>query len=141
MAAKTLVDTGPLVAWLDRSDGDHALVTAFFKKFNEPLLTTWPVLTEVCHLLPRHVVGRFMRWVAAGGVELAELGPVAADEIARLMEKYDDLPMDLADASLVWLATQMNIDQIVTLDATDFDIYALPAGQRLHNRLNLRRRR
>lgn len=141
MATRTLVDTGPLVAWLDRSDGDHALVAAFLKEFNEPLLTTWPVLTEVCHLLPRHVVGRFMRWVAAGGVEIRELAPVAADGIARLMEKYEDLPMDLADASLVWLATQMNIDQIITLDVTDFGIYALPGGQKLHNRLKVRRRR
>lgn len=139
--AKTLVDTGPLVAWLDRSDGDHALVTAFLKEFKEPLLTTWPVLTEVCHLLPRHVIGRFMRWAAAGGVEIKELAPVAADGIARLMEKYEDLPVDLADASLVWLATQMNIDQIITLDVADFGIYALPDGRRLHNRLRVRRRR
>jgi len=62
------------------------------------------VLTEVCHLLPRHIVGRFMRWAAAGGVTVRELAPTAADDIATLMEKYDDPPMDLADASLVWLA-------------------------------------
>jgi uncharacterized protein len=133
--AKVLVDTGPLVAWLDKSDGDHARVTAFFKDFTGQLLTTWPVLTEVCHLLPRHVVGRFMRWVAAGGVTLMDLPPLATDDIATLMEKYDDLPMDLADASLVWLAGQMGVGEIITLDSTDFGIYRLPGGERLRNLL------
>ena len=134
--AKVLVDTGPLVAWLDKSDGDHTRVTAFFKAFTGQLLTTWPVLTEVCHLLPRHVVGRFMSWVAAGGATLVELPPLAAADIATLMQKYADLPMDLADASLVWMAKQMGISEIITLDTTDFGIYCLPDGQRLRNLLN-----
>ena len=133
--AKSLVDTGPLVAWLDKGDGDHARCAAFFAKYEGQLVTTWPVLTEVCHLLPRHVVGRFMRWVAAGGVVVWELSPTAADDIAVLMEKYDDLPMDLADASLVWLAKQTGIVDVITLDETDFGIYRLPGGKRLTNLL------
>ncbi len=133
--AKVLLDTGPLVAWLDKGDGDHARCAAFFASFSGPFVTTWPVLTEVCHLLPRHIVGRFMRWVAAGGVTVRELAPTAADDIATLMEKYDDLPMDLADASLVWLAGEMGLDEIATLDVTDFGIYRLPGGKRLTNLL------
>lgn len=132
---KALVDTGPLVAWLDKGDGDHARCTAFFADYQGQLVTTWPVLTEVCHLLPRYVVGRFMRWVAAGGVAVREMAPTAADDIAALMEKYDDLPMDLADASLVLLAEQAGIIEIITLDETDFGIYRLPGGQRLANLL------
>ncbi len=93
------------------------------------------MLTEVCHLLPRHIVGRFMRWVAAGGVVVREMLPAAADDIAGLMEKYDDLPMDLADASLVWLAGEMGISEVITLDETDFGIYLLPGDQRLTNLL------
>ena len=133
--AKSLVDTGPLVAWLDKGDGDHARCTAFFANYRGQLITTWPVLTEVCHLLPRHVIGRFMLWVAAGGVAVRELSPTAADDIAALMEKYDDLPMDLADASLVWLAEQVGIVEVITLDETDFGIYRLTNGQRLTNLL------
>jgi hypothetical protein len=72
-----------------------------------------------------------MGWVAAGGVAVRELSPTAADEIATLMEKYDDLPMDLADASLVWLAEKSGIIEVITLDETDFGIYRLPGGQRL----------
>lgn len=133
--AKVLIDTGPLVAWLDRADGDHAMVAAFLARFDGQLLSTWPVLTEVCHLLPRPVVGRFMRWVAAGGLSLREMPPVAADDIAALMAKYDDLPMDLADASLVWIAGHLGLHAIITLDGADFGIYRLPGGQGLDNLL------
>lgn len=133
--AKSLVDTGPLVAWLDKGDGDHTRCTAFFAGYQGQLITTWPVLTEVCHLLPRHIVGRFMRWVAAGGVAVRDMSPTAADDIAALMEKYDDLPMDLADASLVWLAGQASIVEAITLDETDFGIYRLLGGKRLTNLL------
>jgi len=76
-----------------------------------------------------------MRWVAAGGVAVRELLPTAADDIAALMEKYDDLPMCLADASLVWLAEQSGIIEVITLDETDFGIYRLPGGQPLTNLL------
>lgn len=61
---RLLIDTGPLVAWLDRRDRDHARVSAFLAGFRGRLLTTWPVLTEVCHLIPAHLVPRFLRWVA-----------------------------------------------------------------------------
>jgi hypothetical protein len=118
-----------------RGDGDHARCVAFFAKYEGQLVTTWPVLTEVCHLLPRHIVGRLMRWVAAGGVVLRELSPTAADDIAVLMEKNDDLPMDLADASLVWLAEKVGIVEVITLDKTDFGIYRLPGSKRLANLL------
>jgi hypothetical protein len=63
--------------------------------------------------------------------------PTAPDDIATLMEKYDDLPMDLADASLVWLAGELGILEVVTLDETDFGIYRLPGGKRLANLLTL----
>lgn len=131
------MDTGPLVAWLDRGDGDHARCAAYFAGHVGQFVTTWPVLTEVCHLLPRHVVGRFMRWAASGGLTVRELSPVAVDDIAALMEKYSDLPMDLADASLVWLAGQTGIDEVITLDHTDFGIYRLVGGKPLKNLLAL----
>jgi predicted nucleic acid-binding protein len=72
----------------------------------------------------------------AGGVAIREMSPTAADDIAALMEKYDDLPMDLADASLVWLAEQAGIVEVITLDETDFGIYRLPGGTRLTNLLS-----
>ena len=136
--ANVLVDTGPLVAWFDKGDGDHARAAAFFSGFKGKLATTWSVLTEVCHLLPPHVVGRFMRWVAAGGVEILEMPPLAAHDIAAMMEKYADLPMDLADASLLWSAARMGTTEVITLDAADFGIYRLPGGKRLRNLIKTR---
>ncbi len=58
-----LVDTGPLVALFVRNDPDHALVSAWLRGFRGRLLTTWPVLTEVCHFLTPEVALRFLRWI------------------------------------------------------------------------------
>jgi len=118
-----LVDTGPLVAWLDRSDNFHERAVRFFAGFDGALLTTWPVLTEVCHLVPQHVVTRFMKWVAAGGVGIQEMPAHAAIPLAAIMAKYEDRPIDLADASLIWLSGQTGIVEISTLDVADFSAY------------------
>ncbi|ABB58177.1 type II toxin-antitoxin system VapC family toxin [Synechococcus elongatus] len=133
--SKLLVDTGPLIAWFDRSDNFHDRCRSFFSSVDRPLLTTWPVLTEVCHLIPSYGVNRFMRWVALGGLEVQELGTTAITGIANLMERYSDIPMDLADASLVWVAGQWGLSEIVTLDRRDFGIYRLPGGEALINQL------
>lgn len=132
---RLLIDTGPLVAWLDRSDQDHTRVKAFLAGFRGRLFTTWPVLTEVCHLIPSDLVPRFLRWVSIG-VEVHELPAVALTEMAERIEKYHDLPMDLADASLVWLAGRTRILDILTLDARDFGVYRLTDGQYFQNVLN-----
>ncbi len=68
------------------------------------------------------------------------MAKVLVDTVAGLMEKYADLPMDLADASLVWMAGESGISEVMTLDGTDFGIYRLPGGQRLKNLLLLQRR-
>ncbi len=52
------------------------------------------------------------------------------------MRQYGDLPMDLADASLLWLAQQSGIRSIATLDRRDFGVYCLPGGGTLHNVLD-----
>lgn len=132
----TLVDTGPLVAWFDRSDADHALCSRFFAAAPGPLISCWPVLTEVCHLVPADVAPRFLEWVRLGGLKLAELPSAALVSIGTWMAQYGDLPMDLADASLLWLAHQSGIRAIATLDRRDFGIYRLPGGEVLTNVLD-----
>ena len=92
-------------------------MSAFLAGFQGSLLTTWPVLTEVCHWLPTYIVPRFLRW-AALSVELHDAPTVALADIAAWMEKYHDLPMDLADASL---------------DQRGFGVYRLSHGRRFHN--------
>lgn len=77
----TLVDTGPLVGWFDRSDQDHARCRRFFSDFQGVLVSTWPVLTEVCHLVPPQVAPRFLEWTRLGGLHLQDL-PVAARRLS-----------------------------------------------------------
>lgn len=134
-----LVDTGPLVALFVRKDPDHAHVSAWLREFRGKLLTTWPVLTEVCHFLSPEVALRFLRWVEGGGAELIELPADELAEVIRSMEKYLDRPMDLADASLVWLADRSGVRDILTVDAGDFATFRTPQGKPFRDVLAARR--
>jgi hypothetical protein len=134
----TLVDAGPLVAMFDPSDQFHASVLAFMKEFRCGMLTTWPVMAEVCRLLSFSVDTQmnFLIWVRRGGLDIAPIESAEIDRIITLTERYRDRPMDLADASLVVLAVNAGIRDILSLDS-DFDIYRLPDKTRLTNVLNL----
>lgn len=126
-----LVDAGPLIALADRSDKHHRRVTTFIRRFKGRLLTTWPVLAETCHFLPERTQIELLRWADAGGLGVAELHDSALTALADWKEKYLDLPMDLADASLIWVAQQTGVLEILTIDVRDFSIYRLPNGKAL----------
>lgn len=130
-----LVDTGPLVALFVRNDPDHARVSAWLRGFRGRLLTTWPVLTEVCHFLTPEVALRFLRWVEAGGATVIEVPAEELAEVIRMMEKYLDRPMDLADASLVWLAGRSGVRDILSVDTGDFATFRTPQGKPFKNLL------
>jgi uncharacterized protein len=140
MASVALVDAGPLVGAIDRRDRRHALSASFFDGFTGRLLTTWPVVTETCHMVSARSAVTFMRSIARGGIEVRDIPREALPGIADLMERYADLPMDLADASLVWLADEMGIRDIVTFDERDFAVYRLSDGKRFNNLMATRRR-
>jgi hypothetical protein len=115
----------------DRSDRNHRQVKRFLQQFRGRMLTTWPVLAEACHFLPERTQIRFLRWAASGGLSVVELHETALSEIAAWKEKYLNLPMDLADASLLWVAQQTGITDILTIDLRDFAAYRLPNGKAL----------
>jgi len=133
---RLLIDTGPLVAWFDADDGHHDSVKRFLDGYDGELLCTWMVLTETCHLLPEPVVPLFMQWVAQGGLSIVELPASAAPALAARMGKYADLPMDLADASLIWLAEHLGVLDIITLDRRDLGIHRTARGKTLRNALD-----
>lgn len=133
-----LVDTGPLVSLFRKADRDHQRVRRFMRTFEGHLVTTWPVMAEVCHLLPAHAVTRFMAWSADGGLALYEVPADALRDLGALMRKYGDLPMDLADASLVWLGEQIGLLDVVTLDEHDFAVYRTTTGRSFRNLLAAR---
>lgn len=81
-----------------------------------------------------------MKWVSRGGIAVHDIPQDALSEISGLMEKYSDLPMDLADASLAWLAERTGIRDIATFDERDFSVYRLAGGKRFNNLLATRDR-
>lgn len=130
---RVIVDTGPLIGWFDAQDSYHPLVHGFFQSYGGELLSTWPVLGEVCHLLPERMVADFLRWVGRGGITVVDVPVSALPSLADRIDKYADLPMDLADASLIWIAESLGLLDILTLDRRDFGIYRTARGQALRN--------
>ncbi len=123
---KTLIDSGPLIALFDRNDKYHAASIEFIKTNRSELITTIASMTETLHLLDfnRNAQLDFLGWVRAGAVTIE---PITADDLQRiqgLTRKYADLPMDFADACLVFLGKKLSIDRIATIDR-DFDVYRM----------------
>ena len=130
-----LTDTGPLVALINRNDSDHIKCINVVKRLPaEPLVTTWPCFTEAMYLLFRVAghPGQKGLWQlrTARKLNLHDLTPAEVDRMAELMDKYQDRPMDLADASLVVVAEHLHTRQVFTLDS-DFHIYRLADGSAL----------
>ncbi|THF62300.1 PIN domain-containing protein [Pseudothauera nasutitermitis] len=131
---RTIADSGPLIALFEPTDRRHGLARAFIETYQGSLLTTWPVLTEVGHLLG-HSVDRqlaFLQWVERGGVEVVAPGAGAVALIRQMTDQYRDLPMDVADGSLIVLASESGVRDILTFDR-DFDVYCLPDRSRFNN--------
>ena len=124
-----LVDAGPLVALLDRSDRHHEDCLAALHRIDEPLVTVWPAFTEAMYLLNFSWAGQMALWdmVETGALTLAPLDELDAPRLRALMAKYRDLPMDLADAGLVRIAERENVSRVFTLDRRHFRLYR-PAG-------------
>ncbi|MGV6851233.1 MAG: type II toxin-antitoxin system VapC family toxin [bacterium] len=124
--SRILIDSGPLIALFDGSDKYHHATVEFIKNNTQTLITTLVSITETLHLLDfsRRAQIDFIGWVGAGAVEIENINPIDFIEIQSLTSKYADLPMDFADACLVFLAEKMNITHIATIDR-DFDVYKL----------------
>lgn len=132
-----LVDTGFLYALADADDRHHTRAMAFRDTAREGWISTWPVLTECCHLLGRWLgpefPARLMEDVAAGGLRLWSPPPEALARVPELMRRYARLPMDLADASLVLLAEHVGHGRILTTDARDFGALRWKSTQPFEN--------
>lgn len=122
-----LVDT---VAWLalsDRGDAYHQRCREFFRLNDEPLMTTYPMLVECVHLMFRRIgIAKTLAWVEtleAQEVRILVMGTEHLPRLSVLMRQYADLPMDLADASLVLLAEEYGEGRIVSTDERDFHAY------------------
>lgn len=122
----TLADTGFWIALMNRRDRHHAKAKEALQKVRGPLIVTWPVMTETCHLLLRLGTDAeiaFIETIERGNVKVFELGLRHIHRVATLMKKYRDLPMDLADASLVVAAETLGSGNILSTDERDFRSY------------------
>ena len=120
-----LVDAGPMVALLDQGDPRHADCVAALKTLGDRLVTVWPAFTEAMYLLGSTWRGQKALWsrLETGALALAPLDEDDAPRMRELMEKYRDLPMDLADAALVRVAEREDVTRIFTLDRRHFSVY------------------
>lgn len=120
-----LIDTGPLVAFFDKNDNHHSACHDVLKTIKTPLITTIPVLTEAFYLLSFswHIQDDLWDFIIQGNLQIYNFDRSLLKTCRELMKKYQDLPMDLADASLVAVADAENIQTIFTLDHKDFKVY------------------
>lgn len=124
-----LIDTGPLVSLIDAGQGEtHTRCVRLYATLPKPFLTTWCSFTEAMYLLHRingwSAQQRLWQMVERQTVLLHTPGSMEQPRIQQLMEQYRDVPMDLADASLVAAAEALGIRQVFTQDS-DFHVYRL----------------
>jgi hypothetical protein len=114
-----------MVALLDRADPEHEACVATLRTIRDPLVTVWPAFTEAMYLLGRSWPGQKALWsrLETQALAVAPLDGTDAPRMRELMEKYRDLPMDLADAALVRIAERESLTRIFTLDRKHFSIY------------------
>lgn len=122
-----LLDTGAFVALLDRSESEHERCLDFFMGFSGDVYTTEPVLTEAVYLLGPSVKAQrtCIEFILKGGAILVPQSAASLSRAAVLLEKYRDVPMDFADATLVVLGEETGIDDIFTLDRRGFETFRM----------------
>lgn len=125
-----LTDAGPLVALVDRGEPDHGKCADTLTRLRGPMLTTWPAFTEAMYLLGDAAgwQAQEVLWRLEQRGDLVVEMPARLDRAAELMRRYRDLPMDLADATLVALAEERGLGTIFSLDR-DFQVYRLARGK------------
>ncbi|TAN64689.1 MAG: PIN domain-containing protein [Methylobacter sp.] len=139
-----IIDSGYWFGLFDRKDIYHPACKAFLTQCREPMITTFPVLTETLHLLMRRknvqLAFEFLAFLPTlqqqGNFFTFSLSDNHLPRLSDLMTQYADLPMDLADASLVLLAEELGHGRIVSTDRRDFHTYRWKNHQPFTNLLD-----
>ena len=124
MRGRVIVDTGPLVALLNRKDHSHAWVVQQLQDIQPPMVTCESVLAEATYLT-RQTPGARVALIEMVGEGFLNIGMAVADHHSALLamvRRYADVPMSLADACLVRLAELFPQSPVLTLDS-DFSVY------------------
>lgn len=135
MASAAIVDASAMVALFGRHQPGKARYLQLFEQAaaeHWTLTSTWPCVTEASHLLGLPQRYAFLRWVAADALSIFPFDQETLEGMVEVMRRYTESPrteMDLADASLVWLASDTGVNRIMTLDVRDFSRYRLADGR------------
>jgi len=124
---RVIMDTGPWVALIDRSEGKHNQCEEWFRQFEGDIFSSEAVLTEVLYLLnfSAKAQSAAFDFVLYGAITIVASDLESLRKAKKLMVKYSDVPMDYADATLVCLADDLSIPHVVTFDVRGFGIYRL----------------
>jgi len=124
---RVIMDTGPWVALIDRSEGKHNQSVEWFRPFEGDIFSSEAVLTEVLSLLNSSSKAQLAAFdfVLNGAITIVASDLESLRKAKKLMAKYSDVPMDYADATLVCLADDLSIPHVVTFDVRGFGIYRL----------------
>jgi predicted nucleic acid-binding protein len=119
-----IVDTGPLVAFLDRAEQHHRWVVEHVEELDPPLLVCEPVLAEAMYLLARfpRAQDALFELLENGALSIAFRIEEHIPALLKLHQKYRDRPMSLADACIVRMAEIYERHAVLTLDS-DFTVY------------------
>ena len=132
MVVNGLIDTGAILALLDRDDRWHEPCVEAFAALRLPLLTSAAVLTELVHLVGDRwrEVDAAWAFLRSGAVSVAAIVDADLPALNALMARYRDRPMDFADATLVHLAERESLTSVFTVDHDDFDTYRISGRRR-----------
>ncbi|ELS32763.1 MULTISPECIES: type II toxin-antitoxin system VapC family toxin [Pseudanabaena] len=122
-----IVDSGFWIALIHRRDDYHVRAQNVLATIDEPLITTWCIITETCHILLKRTGNNaqqtFIHSLEIGAFEVFDLQVQDGKRIGELINQYSSLPMDLADASLIILAEHLGHGRILSVDFRDFYTY------------------
>jgi uncharacterized protein len=126
-----LVDTGALLALVDRGERWHQACSEAYDGLDLPLITTEAVLAETFYFaLKRGIRQQMWQFVRLGSISLAPITNADLPVLETLMARYADRPMDFADATLVHVAERENLRTILTIDHSDFETYRIGRSAR-----------
>ncbi len=128
-----LLDTGVIVSWLDSSESFHTRCAAILDSLPTPVFTCDAVIAEACYLLRRlpGACEAILENIAAGVFQMPFRLSDSARDVQRIVRKYQDREIDLADACLIHLANELKTGEILTLDS-DFRVYRWANNQAFH---------
>lgn len=128
-----LLDASVMVALFNDAERTHAHYVRLISDLGrDRLATTWPCVTEASYLLAPRNHFALLHWLHHGAAVVVNFETEDLIQMVPWMRRYTasgKALMDLADASLVWLATHLETHRVLTEDHRDFFRYRLPSGQ------------